>query len=89
MVRDQVAAQLTLDKASVYVIRLVTRAGTRRTYGRIHVYDAPHYGLQLEPRYIQQRNNPKAKAAEPEERKEAETETAKPAKEPKPKKPSR
>lgn len=91
MVRDQVAAKLTQDKASVYVITLVTRSGTRKTYGRIHVYDEPRYGERLERPFIHLRNNPKSKDAGAEQSEEAveaaPEKEAKPAKAPKEKTP--
>ena len=63
-VRDQIAAQLTKKKDTVYVITLKTRAGTRTTKARIHVYDSEEYAKKLEPAYIHLRNNPPAKPDE-------------------------
>ena len=57
-VRDQIAAQLTKKKDTVYVISLNTRAGTQTTYARIHVYDSEDYAKKLEPEYIHLRNKP-------------------------------
>lgn len=69
-VRDQVAAQLTKKKDTVYVISLNTRAGTRTTQARIHIYDSVEYAKKLEPAYIHLRNNP-AKSAESESEQES------------------
>ncbi|MHA1713419.1 MAG: 30S ribosomal protein S24e [Candidatus Ranarchaeia archaeon] len=63
-IRDQIAAMLTVDKKVVFVISLRTQAGTRKTHGRIHVYESLDFAKRLEPKYIHLRNTPKEETKE-------------------------
>ncbi|MEM2127098.1 MAG: 30S ribosomal protein S24e [Candidatus Bathyarchaeia archaeon] len=55
-VRKELAANLKVDLERVWIRNLKTQTGTRRTIGRAHVYEESSRGLQIEPKYIINRN---------------------------------
>lgn len=75
-VRIGIAVALKTDLNQVYVREIGTNSGTHVTVGTAHVYDDPALALEVEPKYIIERNQ-KAKPEpepEPEEEPEAEPE---------------
>jgi len=66
-VRRELAAMLKADLETVWVRRLETKTGTRRTIGLAHVYDDPARALAVEPEHIIERNQPPKEAVSEEE----------------------
>ena len=43
----------------IFIIRLKSRAGTNTSYGLAHIYESRERALQIEPKYIIERNEGK------------------------------
>ena len=63
-VRKKVSEMLKVPIECVYVRKISTEYGTGISRARVHVYGDPKRALEIEPRYIVERNEP------PEERRE-------------------
>lgn len=60
-IREQIAKILSVPIESVYVISVRTRYGQGLSYARVHVYDDPKRGEEIEDEYIKRRNMPPSK----------------------------
>lgn len=65
-VRRELAVLLKSDLDRIFIRRMETKTGTRRTVGLAHVYDDPAKAHQVEPEHIIQRNQPPEKPAQEE-----------------------
>ena len=63
-VRIGVAVALKTDLNRVYVRNIETKSGTHLTIGTAHVYDDPAQALNVEPKYIIERNQKAEKKVE-------------------------
>lgn len=55
-VRIELAVALRVEMNQVYVRKMKTRSGTRKTLGVAHVYEDPETALRVEPKHIIERN---------------------------------
>ncbi len=62
--RREIAVMLKVDLERVWIRRLETKSGTKKTVGLAHVYDDAARVIQFEPKYIIKRNQPPEKPAE-------------------------
>lgn len=62
--RREIAVLLKVDLDRVWIRRLETRSGTKKTIGLAHVYDDAARATQVEPKYIVKRNQPPEKPVE-------------------------
>lgn len=58
-VKKSLAAKHNTSEDVVFVIKLNTKAGTNRTYGKAEIYDSSEIAGRIVPKYIQIRNTPK------------------------------
>ncbi len=63
-VRRELAAQLKVDLERVWIRKLETQTGTRRTIGRAHIYEEGSRALLVEPKYIINRNKAEIRSKE-------------------------
>ena len=59
--RREIAVLLKVDLDRVWIRRLETRSGTKKTIGLAHVYDDASRAIQVEPKHIVKRNQPPEK----------------------------
>ena len=76
-IRVGIAVALKTDLNQVYVREITTKTGTHTTMGKAHVYDDAAQALEIEPKYIVERNQkaqpePELEADAPAEEKEEE-----------------
>ena len=62
--RREIAVLLKVDLDRVWIRRLETRSGTKKTIGLAHVYDDASRAIQVEPKHIVKRNQPPEKPVE-------------------------
>ena len=55
-VREKVAEMLKTNIENIYVISIRTEYGSFVSWAKVHVYDDPQRALQIEPKYIIERN---------------------------------
>lgn len=55
-VRRELAVLLKTDLDRIWIRKMETKTGTRRTVGLAHVYEDPAKALQIEPEHIILRN---------------------------------
>jgi ribosomal protein S24E len=55
-VRNKLATMLSTDLDRVWVRKMETKSGTRRTVGLVHVYNEAADPLKIEPKHIIKRN---------------------------------
>jgi ribosomal protein S24E len=65
-VRVGIATALNVGLNRVFVRKIETVSGTHTTVGSAHVYDDPVYALEVEPKYIIERNPTARPSPEPE-----------------------
>jgi ribosomal protein S24E len=65
-VRVGIATALNVGLNRVFVRKIETVSGTHTTVGSAHVYDDPVYALEVEPKYIIERNQTARPSPEPE-----------------------
>lgn len=58
-IREKLMGLLTKDLDKIFIIRLKSRAGTNTSYGLAHIYETQERALQIEPKYIIERNEGK------------------------------
>ena len=64
--RRELAVLLKTELDNIFIRRMETKTGTRRTVGLAHVYDDPAKAQKVEPDHIIQRNRPPEKPAQEE-----------------------
>ena len=62
--RSEIAKMYNRPIESVYVINIMTRYGQGLSYARVHIYDDPKRGEEIEDEYIKKRNMPPQKKGE-------------------------
>lgn len=62
--RREIAVLLKADLDRVWIRKMETKTGTRKTTGLAHVYDDAAKALQFEPGHIIRRNQPPEKPVE-------------------------
>jgi ribosomal protein S24E len=65
-VRIGIAVAMKVDLNKVYVREIETKTGTHTTIGNAHVYDDPAQAMEIEPKYIIERNKSAQPKQEPE-----------------------
>lgn len=65
-IRVGIAVALKTDLNQVYVREIETKTGTHTTMGKAHVYDDAAQALEIEPKYIIERNQKAQPEPEPE-----------------------
>jgi len=73
-VRREIAVLLKTDLDKVYVKKIETKTGTRRTIGLAHIYEDAENALKVEPTHIINRNTAPEPVPEPEPEPEPESE---------------
>ena len=58
-VREKLMGLLTKDLDKIFIIRLKSHAGANISYGLAHIYSSKERALQIEPKYIIERNEGK------------------------------
>ena len=57
-VRKSLIEKYGADESSVYVVKLETRTGTNRSYGKAEIYESTETAVKVVPKHIQRRNTP-------------------------------
>jgi ribosomal protein S24E len=56
VVRKSLAEKYDVNEDVVYIMRLDTKTGTNRAYGKAEIYDSYKNAVQVVPKHIQRRN---------------------------------
>ena len=57
-VRKSLVEKYSADEGSVYVVKLETKTGTNRSYGKAEIYESIESAAKVVPKHIQRRNTP-------------------------------
>jgi len=76
-VRKSLAEKYGADEGSVYVVKLETRTGTNRSYGKAEIYESAETAVKVVPKHIQRRNTPTRRENKGTQAKETPKETKK------------